>query len=138
MVVLIAVFAMICWGVAPIFGKMGLKDVDPIVGLAYRTYISAALLTGWMLKGNTFAKMGGVPIKTMVFLGIEGLLATLVGDLAYYAAIKYGEISTVTLIMSCSPIISIIMAVLIFNESMSIPKFIGTALIVIGLTMIMR
>ena len=138
MVILISLFAMVCWGIAPIFGKLGLTDLDPLAGLAYRTYLSTALLTGWVIRSNTFSKMEGVPLKTIIFLGIEGLLATLVGDLAYYAAIKYGEISTVTLIMSCSPVISIIMAVILFNEPISPPKFIGAALIVIGLTLIVR
>lgn len=138
MITLIALFAMICWGIAPIFGKLGLVDIDPLVGLAYRTYLSTALLTGWVIRSNTFSKMQGVPLMTIIFLGIEGLLATLVGDLAYYTAIKHGQVSTVTLIMSCSPVISIIMAVLLFNETMSVSKLIGTALIVIGLTMIVR
>ncbi|HZJ57161.1 MAG TPA: EamA family transporter [Clostridia bacterium] len=138
MVVLIALFAMICWGIAPIFGKLGLSDLDPLVGLAYRTYLSTALLTGWMIRDNTFSKMAGVSLKSIIFLGIEGILATLVGDLAYYAAIKYGEISIVTLIMSCSPIISIIMAILIFDEQLTPVKFVGAGLIVIGLTLIVR
>lgn len=138
MVILISLFAMVCWGIAPIFGKMGLTDLDPLTGLAYRTYLSAALLTGWVLRSKTFSNMEGVSLKSIIFIGIEGLLATLVGDLAYYVAIKYGEITTVTLIMSCSPVISIIMAIILFDESMTISKLIGTALIVVGLTLIVR
>ena len=138
MVVLIALFAMVCWGIAPIFGKLALKDLDPLVGLAYRTYLSTALLTGWLIRGKTFSKMEGISLKSIIFLGIEGLLATLVGDLAYYAAIKYGEISIVTLIMACSPIISIIMAVILFDEQVTPQKFFGAAFIVAGLILIVH
>jgi transporter family protein len=120
LVFLLALFGMVCWGLAPVFGKLGLNGVNPLAGLALRTYISATLLTGWILFSGTITQVKAIPPQSWVLIGIEGILATLVGDLAYYAAIKYGEISFVTLVMSCSPLVSIVTAVLFLGEQISL------------------
>lgn len=138
MVFLLAFFGMICWGIAPIFAKIGLSKVDPLVGLAMRTYLSAALLTIWLLPKGTLTLIKTIPLKSVIFLGIEGLFATLLGDLAYYAALKYGEVSFVTLVMSCSPIISILTAVIFLKEQISLIRLIGTAFIIFGLFLVMK
>lgn len=135
---MLALFAMICWGLAPVFGKLGLSKIDPLSGLIIRTYISAALLTGFIFRKGIIAPFREISLKSAIFLGIEGILATLVGDLAYYAAIKYGDVSFVTIVMSCSPIISIVTAILFLNEQITLYRLIGTILIVVGLAFIMR
>jgi len=134
----LAMFGMVCWGIAPVFGKIGLTSINPITGLVIRTYLSAALLTGWLIFSGDWVQLKTVPLKAVFFIGIEGILATLVGDLAYYAAIKYGEISFVTLVMACSPIISIMIAVLFLKEKVTISSLLGTAMIIGGLTLVIR
>ena len=74
----------------------------------------------------------------MIFLGLEGLLAAFVGDLAYYFALKHGDVSLVTLIMSCSPVISLTTAVLFLNEDLTIIRLAGSFLIVIGLALVIK
>ena len=138
MVFILALFGMICWGIAPIFGKLGLSKVDPLTGLAFRTYFSGLLLTGFICKSGVFSQIKEMPPKSMFFLAIEGILATLVGDWAYYAALKYGEVSFVTLVMSCSPVISIIGSIILFNEQITLTRLLGTFLIIIGLMLVVK
>ena len=138
MVFILAFFGMLCWGLAPVFGKMGLSQVNPVAGLVIRTYMSAAILTGWVVYSGTLHQLKTIPWQSWILIGVEGLLATLVGDLAYYAALKYGEVSFVTLVMSCSPLISMIMAVIFLGEQISVWRLSGAFLIVVGLVLIMR
>lgn len=138
LVFLLALFGMICWGLAPIFAKLGLSGVNPLAGLVLRTYISAAILTGWVLCNGTLTHVKAIPPQSWLLIGIEGILATLIGDLAYYAALKYGEVSFVTLVMSCSPLVSITTAVLFLGEQLTLTRLIGAFLIVGGIGLIMK
>lgn len=141
MVFLLAMFGMVCWGLAPVFGKLGLSNVNPITGLLIRTYMAAGLLTIWVIfngLGSTFAQVKAISWQTWLFIGIEGILATLVGDLAYYAALKHGEVSFVTLVMSCSPLISMLMATVILGEHITLTRTLGSIMIIGGLALIMK
>lgn len=134
----LAIFGMICWGLAPVFGKLGLSRADPLAGLALRTYLSTGLLTIIMVVSGSWIHIKDIPRQSWIYIGIEGILATLVGDLAYYAALKYGEVSFVTLIMSSSPLVSIIASSLILNEQITLTKFAGGVLILAGIALIMH
>lgn len=138
MVFLLAVFGMVCWGLAAVFGKIGLDKVNPVVGLTIRTYMSTILLTGFAIYNQVWKQIKFIPSKSWIYIGIEGILATLVGDLAYYAALKNGDVSFVTLIMSCSPLVSITASVLFLNEQITILKLAGAVCILVGIILITR
>jgi len=136
MVVLLALFGMICWGIAPIFAKIALKDIDPTAGLILRTLFAASVVSVWMHLSGNFSKVSSIPASVWWLIGIEALLATIVGDLAYYAALKKGDVSLVTIIMSSSPLVTIICSVLFLDEQMTLLRIIGAGLVVLGIILI--
>lgn len=136
MVVVLSVLGMVCWGIAPIFAKLGLNNVNPMVGLAVRTMLAAGLVVGWAVIGGMFADIKAIPLNAWIFIAMEAILATLVGDLAYYAAIKSGEVSLVTVIMSSSPLVTILFAVLFLGEKLSLIRIVGAAFIVLGIALV--
>lgn len=136
MVFFLALFGMVCWGLAPVFAKMGLANVNPMAGLALRTYISVSLLTTWVLCNGTWMEFKNISKQATWLIAIEAVLATLVGDFAYYAALKYGEVSFVTIVMACSPLVSIVAAVLFLNEQITVPRLVGAVLVIAGLGLI--
>lgn len=136
MVFLLAVFGMICWGIAPVFAKIGLKNVDPMAGLVLRTIFASSVVTCWVLVSGSFSKISSIPVSAWWLIGVEALLATLVGDLAYYAAIKKGDVSIVTIIMSSSPLITILCAVLFLGEQITLLRVVGAGLVVLGIILI--
>lgn len=136
MVVFLALFGMVCWGIAPVFAKVALKNVDPVAGLVLRTIFAASVVSGWVIISGSFSKVSSIPASTWWLIGIEALLATLVGDLAYYAALKRGDVSLVTIIMSSSPLITILFAVLFLGEQMTMMRLIGAGLVIAGIILI--
>ena len=136
MVVLLSIFGMVCWGIAPVFAKAALKDIDPAAGLVLRTIFAASVVSGWVIISGNFSKVSSIPAGTWWLIGIEALLATLVGDLAYYAALKKGDVSLVTIIMSSSPLITILCSVLFLGEQMTLMRLIGAILVVAGIILI--
>jgi Predicted membrane protein len=133
MVFILAFIGMICWGVAPLFVKLGLRDIDPLVGLAIRTAFTIIVISGVMLINGSIFELKNVPPKTFLLLAAEALLATLIGDLAYFAAIKRGAVSLVTIIMSSSPLVTIICSVIFLGEQVTSARVIGAALIILGI-----
>lgn len=135
--VILAVFAMICWGLAPLFGKLGLNGIHSMTALSIRTLFAASLIVGW----NVITHAGGeriqfVTLKGLLFIALEALLATLIGDLAYFMALKQGNINQVTLIMSSSPLITMAAAYIFLNERVSMTQAVGALLIIGGLVLV--
>lgn len=136
MVIALALFGMVCWGIAPIFAKIALKNVDPLSGLILRTVFAGSVVIGWVVLSGSFEKVRAVPPRAWVFIAIEALLATLVGDLAYYAAIKKGDVSLVTIIMSSSPLVTMLCAAIFLGENITFIRIAGAGLVVLGIILI--
>lgn len=133
MVFILAFVGMICWGIAPLFVKLGLKNVDPLVGLAVRTTFTIIIISGWMLFDGSIFKLRNIPSSALVLLALEAIFATLIGDLAYFAAIKRGEVSLVTIIMACSPLITIVCSIFFLGEQVTLARLLGAGLIILGI-----
>jgi transporter family protein len=132
----LSLFGMVCWGIAPIFAKMALKNLNPVVGLIFRTLFAAGVIACWSLASGSLYKIKGVSIYTWILIAIEAVLATLVGDLAYFAAIKKGDVSLVTIIMSSSPLVTLIFACIFLGEKITLTRIIGAILVIIGVILI--
>ena len=135
----LAIFGALCWGLAPAFGKAGLREVTPISGLAARTLITVFLVWGGFLIIGGF--QGVMDLKTIslrgwLALGIEAFLATIAGDLAYFAAIKYGEIGETALVLAASPLVTLWFGWYFYNEGVTLIKIIGGSLILLGVILV--
>ena len=132
----LAVLGALCWGLAPVAGKVGLAGVEPVVGLALRTLMASALVLGFVMGSGTWGQLERVPVGSWLPIGIEALLATLAGDLAYYAALKQGHASTVAVVMAASPLATVAAAALWLREPVSWQVVVGAALIVAGVALV--
>ncbi len=136
MVFLLSLFGMICWGIAPIFAKVGLSNTSPLSGLAIRTIFAACMVTSWVICSGTLSQLKTITVTSWLLIGIEAILATLVGDLAYFAAIKKGDVSFVTIIMSSSPLITLLCSAIFLGEQITFLRIAGSCLIVLGIILI--
>jgi transporter family protein len=134
--VFLALLAMLCWGLAPLVGKLALFHVHSITVLSIRTLFAASMVLGWNMVFGEFEYFHAIPFRNFIFIGIEALLATLVGDLAYFMALKRGNINQVTLIMSSSPLVTMLVSYAFFREQISCLQILGALLIIGGLMLI--
>jgi len=135
-VFILAVLGTFCWGLAPLFGKLGLSQVNPLTALVLRTFLTAVMLTGWLTITGGFGEFRYVPAKIWLFITFEALLATVLGDLAYFSALKFGNINDVTMIMSTSPMVTLILSHLFLDEQVYPYQIMGALLIVAGLILV--
>lgn len=136
--VVLALFGAVCWGLAPVAGKVGLATIDPVVGLALRTLMASALVLGFLTGTGGWNHLDAIPWRAWLPIGIEALLATLAGDLAYYAALKHGDASAVALVMAASPLVTVAAAAWWLGEPLSWPRILGAVLIVAGVALVVR
>jgi len=132
-VILLLIVTTLIWGFTPILEKIGLTKIDPLAGSTIRSIIasfSLLILTLLFGKGRALLEVDG---KVFLLFGVTGLLAGALGMWAYYAALKMEATSKIVPISASYPLVTALLSVLILREGVTLPRVIGTALIVIGI-----
>lgn len=131
-----ALLAAFFWGIAPIFGKLGLTKADPLTALTVRTLGVAAALVAINAFGQKAGALRGLPPKAWIFLLLEGMCGSLLGHYAYLYALKHGAASATVPVTASFPIVTMIAAAILLGERLTIGKAIGGALVVLGVLLI--
>lgn len=126
---------MIFWGVAPVLGKLGLSELQPLAALTIRSTIITVLLIILVTVRGQWGFVTGASAKAAVFVGLEGICAAMLGQLAYYYALRLGEVSRVSPIVSAFPLVALILGIIILGEKVTIYKIIAAGLIVAGIVL---
>jgi len=136
---LFALGAALLWGVAPTLGKMGLAGADPAVALVLRSFAVGGILAAWAGLSGKLPEVGALlTTKSGALIAAEGVVAALLGHLAYYFALKYGEASRVVPVASSFPLFAFVLAVILLGERPSWDKVLGVVLIVGGVLILRR
>ncbi len=132
-----ALLGAVAWGVAPVFGKLALRDMSPLHGMAIRTVISVPIVIGCILATGGLEPLLSVEPANWVLIGIEGLMAGFAGDLAYYASLKYGTASVTLGILAASPLFTLWIDASVLRIRISHWQTLGTVLVIGGVLLIM-
>ncbi len=134
MAVLSAFFA----GVTSILAKCGIKKTDSDIATALRTVV--VLLFSWIMvfvvgSANTIADIG---IRSLLFLILSGF-ATGASWICYFRALSMGDINKVVPIDKSSTVLSVLMAIILFDETDNLAvKLLGTIILAIGIFMMIE
>lgn len=134
--VVFALLALILWGLAPIFAKLGLVEISPLLGLSIRTFVVASILLIFGLTTGEIAGLSKIDSRSALFLVGEGIFAGLLGHLAYFYGLKLSEASRVVPIAMAFPIITVVIGILFLHEGVSLTKIVGVPLVVGGIILL--
>lgn len=120
-----------------IFGKIGLKDIDPTLATTLRAFLMAAMLGAVSLfsgkfKGFTFEALGSKAWIMIVLAGLAGAASWLF----YFLALQQGDASRVSAIDRLSIVLVVVCAALFLGESFTWKTGLGAGLIFVGALMI--
>lgn len=135
---LFAVLAAVIWGFAPALEKVGLRgtSIDPFLGVFIRTIpIAFFAMLGVLVMGK-LGEVASVDLKSALFVGAGGLVAGLLGQLAFYSALKGGEASVVVPVAATYPLVALLVSVLFLGEAFTMQKLAGIALVVGGVVLL--
>lgn len=135
MIFLYAFVAILCLGLAPLFGKTALHSINPITALVLRTFIAASLVGIWLLTTKPYVEFN-LSLNTWLVIGLEAVLAAVLGELAYFYALEKGDVYEIAVIMSCAPLATIILGNLFFDQTLSLRQLIGALIVTSGLVIL--
>lgn len=118
-------------GLTSILAKCGIRKTDSTVATAIRTII--VLIFAWVMVFvvGSQGTIASIPARSLAFLGLSGL-ATGVSWLCYFYALQRGPIDKVVPIDKSSTVMTILLAVLLLGESVTLTRGIGVVLIAVG------
>ena len=121
------------WGIVPLLEKVGLGNVNPVVGLFYRGF---GALIGMSIIGIGYVASGislKADMKSICFLVSGGMLAGFIAQFFFYRAIKMGDVSIVVPITAAYPLISFLLGVIVLREQISPGKILGMIMVMGGI-----
>jgi len=129
--ILSAIFA----ALTAIFAKVGVEDINSDLATFIRTVVILPALAIFIFATGQFRGIGGLTARSLWFLVLSGL-ATAVSWLAYFRALKLGDVSQVAPIDKLSVVFIVVLGVLILGEKFTIANWLGIALMLLGALLI--
>ncbi len=129
--IIYAILAAFFASLVPIFGKLGLKEVNPTLATAVRAVIMAVFLVGVAIATGALNETDGFTARALLFITLSGLAGAL-SWLFYFMAIKAGRVPTVVAVDKTSVALAILLSWLILGSKMDVKTAVGAVLIVLG------
>ncbi|MBQ9479369.1 MAG: EamA family transporter [Selenomonadaceae bacterium] len=116
-----------------IFGKIGLSGIDSNAATAVRAIIMSIFLLTVLTMQGSLGRIADVfaDRRALMFIVLSGL-AGASSWLFYFLALKHGEVSKVAPIDKLSVVFAVILAVVIFDEKVSLIHAIAIGMITVG------
>ena len=126
------------WGVVPLMEKTGLGGVSPTTGVMVR---SLGVVVGLLVcsgMGASWSSVRAMGWPSLLLLAGGGLLASVIGQLAFYRALKSGALSQVIPVAGAYPLVAAVLGWLVLREPLTISRAIGILLVVSGIAVLRR
>ncbi len=135
--ILASLGAITAWGSAAIFDKIAMAHFKSAwVAVTIRMGLAWAIVAGISFASGGLREAVSVPRYAIIALLVSGLLGSLIGQVSYYAAVKYAEVSRVVGITSAYPLVTFLLGTLLLRESVTPVKLAGVLLSVAGITLL--
>jgi bacterial/archaeal transporter family protein len=118
-----------------ILAKIGVKNVDSNLATAIRTVVIILFAWGIVFYQGTFKEISAISKFSLLFLILSGI-ATGISWLFYFKALQMGQASQVSPIDKLSLVFTVILAVIVLKEKLTVSIAIGAVLMTIGALLI--
>ena len=118
-------------GLTSILAKCGIRRTDSTVATAIRTIV--VLIFSWLMVFivGSQSQLSEISGKTLLFLILSGL-ATGGSWLCYFRALQLGDVNKVVPVDKSSTVLTILLAAILLQESITWTKGVGVVLIAVG------
>jgi transporter family protein len=118
-----------------IFAKVGIEQVNSDFATFIRTVVILIVLGGILIASGQWQPLPSISGRTYLFLALSGL-ATGASWLCYFRALKLGDAARVAPLDKLSVVFVAVLGVLFLGEKLSMPNWIGIALIASGAVLV--
>ncbi len=134
--VLFAFLALIGFGSGAICDKLALRGLSASTAVIARSLMTAVIFTGYGALAGYFRRIAAAPAIPLVWLVAGVVVNPVLGQLALFKALKFGEVSRVVPIAASYPLVTVILAALFLGEKLTAPKVAGVLCIVVGVGLV--
>ena len=125
-----ALLAVVVWGFEAIIVRAAGDGVDPLVGTGIGCIAAGVVFAIYLVAmGKINSDMLN---QSGLYYGLAGITSFAIGHYFYYTAINKSGASLSASLVATYPLLTVIMAWLLFGEQITLKSGIGTLLIVIG------
>lgn len=127
----------LCAALVSIFGKVGLKAVDPTLATIIRGVVMGGLLlvAGFALRKFQTIGASGIDSRAWLFIFLSAA-AGAASWVLYFTALKLGPAGGVAVIDKLSVVLIIVIAAFAFGEAFTVRSVLGVILTIIGSALI--
>lgn len=126
------------WGIVPLMEKLGLGQAPPAAGVIVRSLGVMAGLAVMSLAAAPWGAVRALSWPSVALLAGGGFLASFVGQLAFYHALKTGQLSQVTPVAGAYPLVAALLGWLVLREPLTGARVLGVLCIVAGTVLLRR
>ena len=123
----LALYSMLAWGIQDFLDKKTLKEIKPLNLLFFQHLFSLIVLMPF-----AFNYLSSFVLNQSILLIILYGVLHIVAYYGMYTAFKKGKVSIMSPLVASYPIITILLALIIFKETLSIFKILGISLVIFG------
>lgn len=118
-------------GLTAVLAKAGIREIDSTLATALRTPVVLVAACAMVLIRGSQSQLASIDAATLGWLIASGL-ATGASWLCYFKALQLGEASKVAPIDKLSTVLTVLLAVLLLGESLTVIGGVGVVLMVAG------
>lgn len=131
--------AILGWGVGALFDKISLNYMDPAGAFYLRTLANIVLFTpllAWKYPETRNAVLAGNKLGPMFV--VFSVMVSMAGVYFYLKALSGGEASRIVPLSSIYPLVTFALALVFLDESFTLSKLTGVALLTAGIYFISK
>jgi transporter family protein len=84
----------------------------------------------FLIKGSQ--RLSDISAHSWIFLGLGGVVASLLGQICFYRALKNGAVSQAVPVGASYPVLACVLGILLLGEALTLGRACGIALVVAG------
>lgn len=130
--VMLALVAMVCWGVWTILAKVATRTLAPEAAMVVSYATGATLAFGYVAASRGLPALPG---RGLAFAGLAGVFAG-GGAVAFYAGLARGEAAIVTTVSALYFVVAAVLGVVLLGESLAVRDLAGIGFAVLAIALL--
>jgi len=133
-----AIGCAVCWALSSTILRRATEDMPSILLNALRSLIATVLYLVLIVVSGQLAAYAGLTLHDLLFIGINLAFGIVIGDTAYYSAMRLIGVSRALTISSTYPLLAALLAGVVLDERFTYRTWLGFLLCIVGVIMVAR
>ncbi len=132
-----ALLTALVWGMVPLLEKMGIAKTTVATGIFLRcTGVLVGVILLMIFKFEAVKGAFSVNPKAAIYIMAGGIMASFIGQIFFYKALKHGELSKAVPVAAAYPLVSFILGLIFLSEKLTVAKCFGVSFVLAGIILL--